>query len=191
MLRKRLALIACTVMVAVAATGLTTASDRWLHIKVVEEGRGGDNVNINLPISMIESLLPLIQTNELRGGRVRIGSDFGADIFEGIDIRKVLQALQDAPDADFITVKSDDENVRVSKEKGILKIDVDGRYDHERVRVRIPLTVIDAMIADDPYELDILAGIRALSAYGGGDLVTVESDDSTVRIWIDDNQTAD
>lgn len=191
MLKKRFTLISCSLMIALAATGISSARDRWLHIKVIEDGRSGDNVNINLPISMIESLLPMIETNEFRGGRVNISSHLGDDVFQGIDLRKVLEAVRDAPDAEFITVKSGDDNVRVAKENGILKIDVDSRDDDERVRVRVPLAVVDAMIAGDPNEIDVLAGIRALAEYGGGDLVTVESDDSNVRIWIDDTQTTD
>jgi len=190
MLKKRFTLLGCLLIVAVAATGIASAQERWLHIKVVEDGHRGENVNINLPISMIEALLPMIETNDFRDGRVNIGAHLGDDVFQGIDLRKVLEALRDAPDADFVT-ESDDEDVRVAKEDGMLKIDVDSRDDDERVRVRVPLAVVDAMIAENPYEIDVLAGIRALADFGGGDLVTVESDDSTVRIWIDDRQTTD
>jgi hypothetical protein len=190
-MKKRITLIGCLLMVTLAATGWAAAQERWLHVKVVEDGGRGENVNINIPISMIEALLPMIETNEFRDGKVNIRTHIDDDVFEGIDLRKMLEAVRDAPDAEFVTVKSDDENVRVAKEKGVLLINVDSRWDSERVRVKIPLEVVEAMIGENPDEIDLLAGIRMLASYGGGDLVNVESDDSNVRIWIDDLQTSD
>ena len=37
-------------------------------------------------------------------------------------------------------------------------------------------------------EIDLIAALDALTDHADGDLVTVESDDSSVRIWIDRNQ---
>ena len=189
-MNKRIFLTGCAALL-LAATASVAAPDLWLHVKVGERGRGSENVNINIPLSMIEALLPMIETDEFRGGRVNIGRHLDDEVFQGLDLRKVLEALRDAPDADFITVRSDDENVRVAKERGVLRIDVDDRYESEKVRVTIPLAIVEAMIDGDGDEIDILAGVRALAAHGAGDLITVESDDETVRIWVDDRQSID
>ncbi len=174
----------------VLTAGFASAGEQWLHIKVEDRGYSDENVNINLPISMIEAILPMIDTPEFRGGMLDLRMHVDDDDFHGIDFRRVLEALRDAPDADFVTVSSDDENVRVAKADGMLTIHVDSRRDSEKVRVKIPLAVVDAMLGDDPYRIDLMAGLRTLADYGGGDLVTVESDDESVRIWIDDNQHA-
>lgn len=189
-MNKRIFLSGCLALI-LATTASVASNDLWLHIKVGEKGRGSENVNINVPLSMIEALLPMIDTPELRGGRIRVQHHLDDDLFGGVDLRKVLEALRDAPDADFVTVKSDDESVRVAKERGMLRIDVDSRWDSEKVRVTVPLAMVEAMLGGDPDEIDIIAGIRALADHGAGDLVTVESDDETVRIWVDDRQSID
>ena len=44
----------------------------------------------------------------------------------------------------------------------------------------------------DDGQLDLIAALRRLGEYDGGDLITVESDDGdAVRIWIDSNAAGD
>jgi hypothetical protein len=167
------------------AAGPALARERWLHVRVEGYDHKTDWVNVNVPLSMIEALLPAIETNEFRGGRVH----FDDMEIEGIDLPRMLEALREAPDADFVTVRSDDELVRVSKEDGFLKVTVDGH--RERVRVMMPMEVVDALIGDGRGELDILGALQALGDYYDGDLVTIEADDGNVRIWIDDSDTGE
>ena len=54
----------------------------------------------------------------------------------------------------------------------------------------MPLEVVDAMVAGKDGELDLLAALEALADYDG-DLVTVESEDSFVRIWIDSTDSGE
>jgi len=169
----------------VFAAGPALAGERWLHVRVEGYDRASDWVNVNVPLSMVEALLPAIETDEFRGGRVRIDD---MDI-EGFDLIQMLEALREAPDAEFVTVRSDDELIRVAKENGFLKVTVDGH--RERVRVMMPMEVVEALIGTGNGELDILAALRALGDHYDGDLVTVEGDDGTVRIWIDDNDTGE
>lgn len=174
-------------LILLLAAGLTFAGTdgRWLHIRVVENNGNGENVSVNIPLSLVEALLPTIESNEFRGGRVLLP----ASEIEGVDLREILEALRDAPDADFVKVKDGDESVIVAKEQGFLVVRVDDR--DERVRVRMPLDVVDAMLSAGSDEIDLIAGLRALSAYDSGDLVTVESDDSRVRIWIDSTDSGE
>lgn len=174
------------VTLVTAASGLAHADDRWLHVRVEEQGRSDASVNVNIPISLIEAFLPTIETDEFDGGIIRLD-----DVdFDGIDLHAALEALRDAPDAEFVTVQSDDETVRVVKENGFLLVNADERHG-DRVRVRMPLAVVDAMVSADGRSINLLAGLRALSDFDGGDLVTVESKDETVRIWIDSSSTGD
>jgi hypothetical protein len=184
--RFRFVTVAGLLLALGAATALA-AGERWLHIRVEDGGSRGEQVNINVPISMVSALLPMIEAEGFRGGKVRLDAHWNDDDLHGIDLREVVRALRDAPDAEFVTVRSDDEHVRVAKESGFVRIDVD-ESGGDKVRVVIPMTVVEALIGDDPNELDVMAAIEALADYNGGDLVTVESDDERVRIWIDDRQ---
>ncbi len=162
-----------------AGTALAGADGHWLHVRVEEKGGHGEKVNVNIPLSVILAILPAIETDEFRGGRINIGRGE----IEDVDLHAVLKAFKDAPDADFVTIEGRNESVRVSKERGFLLVNVDG--DGEHVRIRFPLDVVDALLSGGDDELDLLAALDALAAHGGGDLITVDSDDESIRVWID------
>ena len=162
-------------------TAFAAADGHWLHVRVEESDSDGEKVNVNIPLSVVMAILPAIQTDEFRGGRINIGHGE----IDDIDFHEVLKAFKDAPDAEFVTIEGRDESVRVSKERGFLLVSVDD--DDDRVRVRLPLDVVDALLSGRDDELDLLAALDALTQYGGGDLVTVESDDESIRVWIDTN----
>ena len=42
-----------------------SAGERWLHVRVEEGGADGERVSVNIPLSIIESVLPLIDVDEL------------------------------------------------------------------------------------------------------------------------------
>ena len=180
---KRIAFVGLAVLLAFTTLSLAGLEDRWLHVRVQEHDEDGE-VLVNLPLSAVEMILPTIEADEFQGGRIILDE---ADL-EGVDLRAMLEALQDTPDAEFITVRTQDETVRVAKEKGFLVMLAE-ESDGGNVRVTIPLAVVDAMLGAGENELDLVAGLRALSDFDGGDLVTVQSDDSTVRVWIDSSET--
>jgi hypothetical protein len=164
--------------------GTASASDRWLHVRVQEDGPDGERVSVNIPIQLVEAILPTIETDEMSGGMIHLHD---ADM-EGIDLRELLKALQDAPDAEFVTVEGRDESVRVAKENDFIVVKAE-EDDGEKVRVTMPLDVVDAMLGGDSDKLDLVAALDALASYDGGDLVTVESEDSHIRIWIDSSES--
>jgi len=174
--------LACVMGAALVCLSSAAASEKWLHVRVEEHGHRGAKVNVNVPLDLIELMLPLISIDELHHGKLELD-----DVLEGIDLREVAAALHEAPEADFVTVQSDDENVRVSREGDflIVRIQSKGRHSNERVRVRLPLAVVDALFSGKANELDLVAALEALGEYSGDALVDVESDDGTVRVWID------
>ena len=123
--------------------------------------------------------------DELQGGRLQLD-----DELEGIDLRELAAALRDAPDAEFVTVESDDQTVRIAKEGEFLVVRVEerGKHSSEKVRVRMPLAVFDALFGGDENELDLLAALEVLGQYEGEALIDVESDDTSVRVWIDSSE---
>ena len=185
MMKKTVSVLGCVLVLFGAVAGVAAAADQWFHVRVEEFGRGAETVNVNIPLSMVRAVLPMIDYDDLDIGSI----DWNHNEIHGIDLRELLVALQDAPDADFVTVRSDHENIRVAKENGFLIVQADDR--DEKVRVRMPLGVVEALLGGDGHQLDLLAALDRLAEFDGGDLVTVESDDESIRVWIDNSNSGD
>jgi hypothetical protein len=162
------------------------AADKWLHVHVVEDGGEGDTVRVNVPLSMIESMLPLVKAEGLEDGRLRLRSH---DI-EGVDLHAMWKALRETGDADFVTVDGTEGQVRVSRSGRYLLATVDGRERGrgENVKIRVPIAVVDALFSGPGDEIDLVAAVRALGDHGDGEIVRVENGDSRVRVWVDADQ---
>jgi len=185
LLRKAILASLTILMMLVAATA--SAGDRWLHVRVDEGGRHGDRVRVQIPLKMIRAMLPLIETDEFHDGRVYLGH---ADL-DGTDVRAMLAAVREAEDGEYVRIDSRDELVRVAKQGGFLHVKVEERdaWDDESdiVRVKIPMTVVEAMVIGDSDEIDLAAAIDALDtdSIERMDLVTVDDGYDRVRVWID------
>jgi len=182
-------------VLALTATMALAGSDLWIHVKVDEGGRHGEKVRVNIPMSLVMEVLPLIRHEGLRDGKVRLSElhheidDLDVEGLKDLDVRALWDAVRKLDDAEFVTVEGDDENVRVYKEGNFMLVKVeDGR---DRVNIRVPLEVVGALFSGEPGELDLLAAIKTLGNYTDGDLVHVEDGHSTVRIWIDDRNQSD
>ena len=185
-MRKRLCgLGMICVLAGLAVTGpaaMATPTERYLHVKV-ENASKGESVNVNVPLSMAEKILPTINKNNMHNGHVTIGH---ADM-DDVDIRALLDAVRTAPDNEFVTVKEKDQDVRVAKANGNLVVHVrDAAKGGQKVDITIPMKVVDALLSTaKDNELDISAAIRALSDAGDALLVTVEDASEHIRIWVD------
>ena len=103
------------------------------------------------------------------------------------DLRKIWKELRDAGDMDFMTIENRDTNVRVGIEGNFLLVQPQERLKKSKVKIRIPLQVVDAILSGNGEELNLMAAIRALQDSGVRDIITVEDRDTTVRVWIDEN----
>lgn len=180
--RSTLALAFVFAAVIAVPSGPSVAGGQWVHVRAVD-GRGKqETVRINIPISLVEQVLPAIETKELKQGRIRLGEK---DI-DGVDLHAIWNAVRAAEDAEFVTVESADETVRVSKSGEYLLVRATGSAGKpESVDVRLPLDVVDALLSAPPGELNLQAAIKALKSRGDGELVSIDGHDGTVRIWID------
>lgn len=174
--------------VAAAVPAMAAGTERYLHVKV-EDGDKGESVNVNVPLSMAEKILPTINNHDLHQGRVSIRD---AQI-EDVDLRAVLDAVRSAEDNEFVTVKDKDQDVRVAKANGNIIVHIkDIRNKEEKVDVTVPMKVIDALFSTaKSNELDISAALRALSDAGDILLVTVQDASQKVRVWVDSRNTQD
>lgn len=179
---------ALTVALAVSLSiGVAVASDQWLHVRIDGTEDGDESVRINLPLSFVQSVLPAIEHEHLHDGMVEIE---GMEV-DDVDLKAMLEAVRDMPDAEFITVRDGDESVRVAKETGQLVIKVqDGELaGGEEVLVMIPMEVVEALLTgtEESGELNLAAGLEALSQFEGQDLVRVQDGSESIRVWIDRN----
>lgn len=159
------------------------AQDLWLHVKVHENGGDNARVTVNLPLSMVESALPMIESaGEIEDGRIVIDD---ADVTVA-DLRRVLESLSGSPDATFAEVETDTERIVFFKEGSYLRVETDASAEGTEIRARFPITVLDALVSGPGNQLDVAAALRALAQHGPGDLVTVRDRDALVRVWIDD-----
>jgi len=175
-------------MMILAARVTAAPAEKYLHVNVVDSAKG-ENVNVNVPLSMAEKILPAIHDRDLHDGKVSIRH---TDM-KGVDIRAVLDAVRTAPDNEFVTVKDKDSDVRVVKANGNLVVHaIDKKNREQKVDVTVPLKVVDALCANAANdELDIAAAVRALRDAGDVLLVTVHDSTQSVRIWVDSRNTQD
>ena len=198
--RRIVGLMAAAPLAALTVAGAVTAlasrvaaqtdtSERWIHVRVDNKEAKGEMVRVNVPLSLAEAILPAVDNGNLHHGRVR----FGHSDFNGTDVHAILSALAAAKDGEFVTVQKTDAEVRVEKKEGMLLIHVvdKDRYPEQRVEVRVPMAVVNAMVKSDSDELDLVAGLRALAAQGISEIVTVDNGDNHVRVWLDNKNVSD
>lgn len=164
----------------IAGAPAVTAEDLWLHVRVVEDQ--GAKVSVNLPIGMIEAALPMLEQHGADAGRIQV-EDWEMSAAE---LRRFWQEAAAAPDMTFVVVEDEGETVRVWKEAGYLRVSViESGEGADTVNVRIPGAVVDALLSGEGEELNLEAGLQALADSGVGEIVSVDSDGESVRVWID------
>ena len=184
-----LTLVLFAAPMAVLATGTADSGTRWLHVRVVDRSDEGESVRVNLPLDLIASILPEIDIEpHIRDGRVMLDPEQGVQLG---DLRAIWTQVRQAADGEYVRAEASDGNVVVRRAGTLLEIDVqDGPEGTEKVRVRAPLAVLDALFSAPEGEIDLAAAITALAEAGIEDLVLVEDGESSVRIWIDDRPEA-
>jgi hypothetical protein len=183
---------------APASTTSSTTSERWLHVRVTSTESRDETVRVNVPLEMAEKVLPAINKDRLHNGKVK----FDDHDMNGVDLKVLVDAVRTSKDGEYVTVQSAENDVRVAKQNGYMYVHVTEKNSHEsekhakgsdrnRVEVKVPMKVVDALFSAGKDELDILAALRALSAHGDTELVSVKSDDNTVRVWLDSKNISD
>jgi hypothetical protein len=189
--RTRIAAVLCMLaagMMVLAGSAIAAPAEKYLHVNVQDPANDG-SVNVNVPLSMAEKILPAINNRDLHDGKVSIHN---AEM-NGVEVRALLDAVRSAPDNEFVTVKDKDSDVRVAKANGNIIIHViDKKNKEQTVDVTVPLKVVDALLSTAKNDdLDIAAALRALSDAGDVLLVTVQDSTEKVRVWVDSRNTQD
>ena len=171
---------------AALAASLTLAAPmwaqtaNWLHVEVNEGGANSSKVNVNLPLSVAKVALGMAP-KQFTDKAVEKLNEHDLSI---ADIRKLWAEIKNAGNAEFVTVQEVDETVRIAREGDWVRVRVDKTGENtERVRVDIPVAVVDALLSGDGESFNLLAAINELEG-NTGDIVNVEDGDETVRVWI-------
>lgn len=169
------------------ASGVAIADDKlWLHVRVAGD-EDHEQVSINLPIALAESMIPMINSDDFDEGHIR----FNGTEFDAADIRRMWAEISKAEDGEFLTIEERDETVRVSKDKGLLRIFAKDREEDNEFELQVPIEVVNAILSSataEEDEIDLAAGLKALRADGPPIIVRAEDQESMVRIWVDDDQ---
>jgi hypothetical protein len=180
-----------------------STSNRWLHVRVDNPDDKGEMVRVNVPIALAEILVSSVDHDQLHHGHVNIGHH--ADL-TGVDLRAMLDAVRTAPDGEFVSVKNREQDIHVSKQNGYLLVRVndssrrgrkegnkEGSGDTQEVQVRVPISVVEALVASSKGsdDLDVGAALRALAVHGDTDLVNIKDGRQTVHVWLDSKNDGD
>lgn len=158
-------------------------TQKWIHVKV--DGKNSEKVTVNVPVSFALSALAMVPAEaQMEGGNIKIdGHDF-----DWAKMRAMWEEIKRAPEATFVTVQSNDENVAVSKQGDFLLVrTTEVSAKGTKVDVKLPLAVVDALLSGPDGSLNLAGALQELSNLQDGHILSVESEDETVKIWIDGN----
>jgi hypothetical protein len=159
------------------------AQTPWIHIEVDENEADASHVKVNLPLSVVEIALMAAPKKIVDDGRIRLHPiDEDLDVE---DLRRMWNELRAAPDSELVTVEKNEETVSIRRRGEEILIDVDDRRDGDKVQVRVPVTVVDALFSGEGQELNLKDAFSELKSLRG-DVVRVDDGETKVRIWIDE-----
>jgi len=165
-----------------AAALMAANAERWIHVRV--ESARKVSGTINVPIEMASAVLPSIPAGHEHHGRFSLQASIN-----GTDLRAMLDAARNSPDNVFATFERHGQEWSVAKSGRdlLIKVVVQPSPEHHQgktIAVKVPTSVVRAMLANNSDEVDVNAGIRALAREGEVD-VTVNGEKETVRFWTD------
>jgi hypothetical protein len=172
-----------------AQSTVSASKDRWLHIRVISSDAKGETVRVNVPLELAEKVLPAIHQERIHDGKVKIDNAHVNDV----DLRALVEAIRTTKDGEFVTVQSNDCDVRVAKQSNHLIVHVFDKQNSKKseVEVKVPMKVIDALFSAGKDELDLVAALHALAGQGDTELVSVKDHENTVRVWLDSKNVTD
>lgn len=180
--RKLFTLLAVALSCAFATA--LAAQTPWIHVEVEELGDEENHVKVNLPLAVVQIAAEAAPGKVLSNGRLDLGH-LDEDI-EIEDIRRMWQALADTGDGDIVSIENRNQTVRIRREGEQVIIDVTEVENSSEILIRVPVAVVDALLSGDGDELDVRAALEELRDSQPGEIVTVDDEETRVRIWIDE-----
>jgi len=141
----------------------------WLKVEIHDASSDRAHVKVNVPLSLIEVVIDSIDKRE-----------FMASIqheHPSLDLPKLWHEVRDMRGADFVTVETDKENVRVWKDDDFFRIDVEKGEDGDTdIEVKLPLAIMDYMFESK---------VSRLQGHLPVTIVQMHDEDHSVKIWLE------
>jgi len=183
--QRNLQAISILTILAMAGLGGAGAAhaggDVVIGIEIIDNQTGEDRMKLSMPVGAVESMLHVAEEE--------IQAEFARGIRHGgLDIRKLYMAMRDADLSDLLEVnQANGEQVKIWKDGDAFHLKVwDGDDIDPKVRIELPLLVLDALFSGDAEEgLNLKAALDSFRDLGPMTLVEVYERDETIRIWLD------
>jgi len=180
MKRSFLAGVGLVALLVVPAAAHAETDAPWIHVRV-EEPQKQSKVTVNLPLSVVEVALEAAPEMIESHGKVKFGEKHGMKLE---DVRKIWAELAAVGDAELVSVEDKDQTVKVWRKADQVHVHVVAQ-GKEEVRVEVPVSLVDALLSGEGDTVNIKAAVAELQKKRG-DIVTVSEPDTTVRVWIDE-----
>ncbi|HVN77503.1 MAG TPA: hypothetical protein VMW38_00760 [Terriglobia bacterium] len=180
---KRNLLLALIAALVLASVGIAQTQTRgpWMHLEVTEKGGDPGTIKVNLPVSMVDTALNMVKDKNLKEGHLKLDHTE----ISVVEMRQLWNELKNAGNAEFVSVEKKDETVRISREGSFVLIKVNNTKNTEKVDIRMPISVVDALLSGQENELNLKAALSSMKVGNAGDILTVNEPDTHVRLWID------
>jgi hypothetical protein len=166
-------------MVVTATLTIAQEAPRWLHVTIEGGGDNEENVAVDLPLQAVGAMMAIAPDGIIStDGRLVVAEDHGVFVS---DIRQAWQSIKDADDAEVVTIRKEEQTVRVSRMGDQIRIRVEGV---EAVRIDLQLALIDALLSGEGEVLNLVAALDLLITLRG-DIVRVTKEGRQIRVWID------
>jgi len=156
------------------------AETPWIHVRV-EEPEKQSKVAVNLPLSVVEVALEAAPSVIESHGKIHLGEKHGMKLE---DVRKIWAELAAVGDAELVSVEDKDQTVKVWRKADQVHVHVE-KAGKEEVRIEVPVSLVDALLSGEGDTVNIKAAVAELQKKRG-DIVTVSEPDTSVRVWIDE-----
>ncbi|MGH9429113.1 MAG: hypothetical protein ACRD2L_22755 [Terriglobia bacterium] len=180
-MKKALNLLALALLVATLSSPLVAQKKGpWFHVEVKENKTEPEYVKVNLPMSLVDVALNVIKDKKFNKGHFKLPT---GDVSIA-DMRKIWNELKKAGNAEFVTVEQKNETVRVAKDGNYVVVKIT-ENKKQKVDLKVPVSVVDALLAGTGDELDIKGALLAMQKQNVGEILTVNDNNTQVRVWID------
>ena len=188
MLKKASAVLAIGALGLLMTGDVSLARDTMtLHVEVTNDGDDGENVKMAMPLDLVAAMAGSITTDQ--SVTEELFNEFSD---EGFDLRKFWQEVKDGDINEFFKLEVEEAKIRAWRENGMFRLTVDasesdeefaGR-EHAQVEITIPEDLMDLLVdADGAVKPEDL--VSTLRSMGPMTLVEVETDQESVRVWLD------
>jgi hypothetical protein len=161
-------------------------STRWFHVNVQSGGPDGERVSVNIPLKLVETVLPMIEQKEFVQGEIEL-DELPLTVNQ---MREIWRTLQTEGDFELASIKDKDVNLRIYKEGDFLHVR-SNENAKDKISINIPAAVVDALLSGESDELNITAAVKMLTQSDVDEIARIEDGEDTVRVWVDSNASLD